>query len=40
MPYLSEKKNLPLSLDRRVKLSEEDRKKIIALKGSMSQREC
>jgi predicted HTH transcriptional regulator len=40
MPYLSEKKKLPLSLDRRVKLSVEDRKKILSLKGTMSQRQC
>ena len=40
MPYISEKKKLPLSLDRRVKLTQEERNKILGLKGLMSQREC
>ena len=42
MPYKSEKliKLGGTSLDRRRKLSDEDRDKVIALKGNVSQRKC
>ena len=40
MPYKSEKMKLTKEQDRRIKISEQKKKEIIALKGKISQRKC